>query len=87
LIADRYKLFSKEDTFLFGLGTMELLIILALAFFILGGKKIPELSKGLGRAVRNFKKGLHEPDAIDITPEKEKKPGEEEKKQPEPPRT
>ncbi len=63
-----------------GLGTMELLIILALAFFIFGGKKIPELSKGLGRAVRNFKKGLHEPNAIDITPKKEGKPGEEEKK-------
>jgi len=63
-----------------GLGTVELLIILALAFLIFGGKKIPELSKGLGRAVRNFKKGLHDPDAIDITPKKEEKPREDERK-------
>jgi sec-independent protein translocase protein TatA len=63
-----------------GLGTIELLIILALAFLIFGGKKIPELSRGLGRAVRNFKKGLREPDAIDITPKKEEKPREDERK-------
>ncbi len=62
-----------------GLGTIELLIILALAFLIFGGKKIPELSKGLGRAVRNFKKGLREPAAIDITPKKEEKPREDER--------
>ncbi len=67
---------------MFGLGTIELLIILAIAFFIFGGKKIPEMSKGLGRAVRNFKKGLHEPDAIDITPKKEEKPREEGKNSP-----
>jgi sec-independent protein translocase protein TatA len=64
---------------LFGLGTMELLIILAIVFFFFGAKKIPELSRGLGRAVRNFKKGLHEPDAIDITPKKEEKPPGDEK--------
>jgi len=65
---------------LFGLGATELLIILAVIFFFFGGKKIPELSRGLGRAVRNFKRGLHEPDAIDITPQKTEKPPEEEKK-------
>jgi sec-independent protein translocase protein TatA len=67
---------------LFGLGTAELLIILAILFFFFGRKKIPELSQGLGRAVRNFKRGLHEPDAIDITPKKTEKPPEEEKKIP-----
>jgi sec-independent protein translocase protein TatA len=56
---------------LFGLGTTELLIILAIVFFFFGAKRIPELSQGLGRAVRNFKKGLHEPDAIDVTPRKD----------------
>lgn len=59
---------------MFGLGTTELLVILAVVFFFFGAKKIPELSQGLGRAVRNFKKGLHEPDAIDVTPKKEEKP-------------
>ena len=67
---------------MFGLGTTELLIILAVVFFFFGAKKIPELSRGLGRAVRNFKKGLHEPDAIDVTPRKEEKPPEKKKELP-----
>jgi sec-independent protein translocase protein TatA len=69
---------------LFGLGTTELLIILAVVFFFFGVKKIPELSRGLGRAVRNFKKGLHEPDAIDVTPPKEEKPEKKNEIQPKP---
>jgi len=64
---------------LFGLGTTELLVILAVIFFFFGVKKIPELSQGLGRAVRNFKKGLHEPDAIDVTPQKEERSPEKKK--------
>ncbi len=62
---------------MFGLGATELLVILAVLFFFFGAKKIPELSRGLGRAVRNFKKGLHEPDAIDVTPKKEETPPKE----------
>lgn len=54
-----------------GLGPVELIIILAIVFFIFGGRKIPELSRGFGLAIRNFKKGLHEPDALDITPKKD----------------
>ena len=54
-----------------GLGLTELVIILAIIFFIFGGRKIPEISRGFGLAIRNFKKGLHEPDAIDVTPKKE----------------
>jgi len=57
-----------------GLGLVELIIILAIIFFIFGGRKIPQLSKGFGLAIRNFKKGLHEPDAIDVTPKKENPP-------------
>ncbi len=62
---------SKGDHFLSGLGLGELIIILAIIFFLSGGKRISQISRGLGRTVRNFKKGLHEPDAIDITPKKE----------------
>jgi len=54
-----------------GLGLTELVIILAIIFFIFGGRKIPGISRGFGLAIRNFKKGLHEPDAIDVTPKKE----------------
>jgi sec-independent protein translocase protein TatA len=53
------------------LGLVELVIILAILFFIFGGRKIPQISKGFGLAIRNFKKGLHEPDAIDVSPQKD----------------
>jgi sec-independent protein translocase protein TatA len=60
------------------LGFFELVIILAIIFFIFGGRKIPQISKGFGLAIRNFKKGLHEPDAIDVTPKKESPPAKKE---------
>ncbi len=43
-----------------GLGMQELLIILAIAFLIFGGKKLPEIGQGLGKAITSFKKGLKE---------------------------
>lgn len=43
-----------------GLGMQELLIILAIAFLIFGGKKLPEIGSGLGKAITSFKKGLSE---------------------------
>jgi sec-independent protein translocase protein TatA len=47
---------------MFGLGTQELLIILAVAGLLFGSKKLPELGKGLGDAIRGFKKSLSEVD-------------------------
>ncbi len=43
---------------MFGLGTQELLIILLIALFVFGGKKLPEIGAGLGKGLRSFKEGL-----------------------------
>ncbi len=53
---------------MFGLGTGELLIILAVVFLIFGGKKLPEIGAGLGKGITSFKKGLREVDKTS-TPE------------------
>jgi sec-independent protein translocase protein TatA len=45
---------------MFGLGTPELVVIMAIAFFVFGGKKLPEIGAGLGKGIRSFKHGLSE---------------------------
>ena len=43
------------------IGTTELLLIGGIALLIFGGKKLPELMRGMGQGVRSFKQGLNEP--------------------------
>jgi sec-independent protein translocase protein TatA len=40
------------------IGITELLIILGIAVLLFGGRKIPEVAKGLGEGIRNFKNAL-----------------------------
>lgn len=44
------------------IGTWEIVIIALIVLLLLGGKKIPELMKGLGKGVKNFKDGMKEED-------------------------
>ena len=44
------------------LGPTEIILILAIVLLLFGGKKIPELMKGLGKGVKNFKDGMKEED-------------------------
>lgn len=46
--------------FLGGLGAGEILIIALVILLLFGGKKIPELMRGLGKGVRSFKEGMNE---------------------------
>lgn len=43
---------------MFGLGTPEILLIALVVLLLFGGKKIPELMKGLGKGVKSFKDGM-----------------------------
>lgn len=51
------------------IGTTELMLIAGIALLLFGGKKLPELMKGLGQGVKSFKQGMNDP----IEEEKEKK--------------
>lgn len=42
------------------IGTTELMIITGIALLLFGGKKVPELMRGMGVGVKEFKKGMHE---------------------------
>jgi sec-independent protein translocase protein TatA len=46
------------------LGTTEVLLIGAVALLVFGGKKVPELMKGLGQGVKEFKKGMNGSDEM-----------------------
>ena len=43
---------------LFGLGMQEIIVIALIILLLFGGKKIPELMKGLGKGVKSFKDGM-----------------------------
>ena len=42
------------------LGTWEIVAIVAVVVLLFGGKKIPELMKGIGKGVKSFKEGMNE---------------------------
>lgn len=43
---------------MFGIGAQEIIFIVLIVLLFFGGKKIPELMKGLGKGVRSFKEGV-----------------------------
>lgn len=59
---------------LFNLGAGEIVVIALIVLLLFGGRKIPELMKGIGKGVRSFKEGMN-----DIEKEIEKGPDSEKK--------
>ncbi|MDR1678745.1 MAG: twin-arginine translocase TatA/TatE family subunit [Prevotellaceae bacterium] len=47
------------NTLLFALGAPEIIIIALVVLLLFGGKKIPELMRGVGKGVKSFKEGMH----------------------------
>ncbi len=60
---------------MFGIGTTELLVILFIILLVFGSKKLPELAKGLGKGINEFKRASQDiQKELDINaPLKEKK--------------
>ncbi|NJD55835.1 MAG: twin-arginine translocase TatA/TatE family subunit [Nitrospirae bacterium] len=61
---------------MFGLGMPEMVVILVIALVLFGPSKLPELGKGLGEAIKSFKKGIRDAES----PIDHKETGKEESK-------
>ena len=64
----------KSLLFLVNIGTGEIILIALVVLLLYGGKKIPELMKGIGKGVKSFKDGMNEieKDITEDTPKTEK---------------
>ena len=54
---------------MFGLGPLELAIILGIVVVLFGARRLPEIGSGVGKAIKNFKSGISAEGEIDVTPE------------------
>ncbi len=55
------------------IGTTEIILIVVLVLLLFGGRKIPELMRGLGKGVKSFKDGVNGVEEPEIKEDKEKK--------------
>ena len=62
---------SFETAGLGGLSGTELLVVLGVAVLLFGGKKIPEVAKGLGEGIKNFKHAMKNEDEPSAEPKKQ----------------
>jgi sec-independent protein translocase protein TatA len=60
---------------MFGLGYQELMIILVIVLLLFGAQKLPELARGLGKSVSEFKRGQSDDDVVKTEKTSEDKKG------------
>jgi sec-independent protein translocase protein TatA len=58
---------------MFGIGIQELLVVLLIVLVLFGGKKLPELMKGMGDALREFKKAVNLDETVTTKKSKDSK--------------
>lgn len=58
------------------MGITELVLILFIVLVIFGAGKLPQLGEGLGKAIKGFKKSVHEADAIELEASKQESQGQ-----------
>ncbi len=67
------------NTILLMIGTTEIIVIAAIVLLLFGGKKLPELMRGIGKGIKEFKQGVNDlkkdvtadPESEDKTPQEE----------------
>jgi len=64
---------------MFGLGATELIIILVIVIILFGASRLPEIGRGIGEAIKNFKKSTSENPEIDVTPDNKSEETDESK--------
>ena len=57
---------ADESRAMMGIGFQELLVVFAIIVLIFGASKLPQLGRGLGEGIRNFRKGLKKDEAGEI---------------------
>ena len=57
------------------LGFTELILILVIVLIIFGAGKLPQLGEGVGKAIKGFKKSVHEAEAFDVDPQAQAQEG------------
>jgi sec-independent protein translocase protein TatA len=55
---------------MFGFGMGELLVILVIVVVLFGASRLPQIGKGVGEGIKNFREAMRKPAEIDVTPEK-----------------
>ena len=51
-----------------GIGMPELILVLVIVLLVFGASRLPQIGEGIGKAVRNLKRGLQQDEEIEVTP-------------------